>query len=261
MINNISHGNRCPNVMQKQISQHQPAKHPEVIREQMASFFSEGSNQYDRDILAIVPVYEEMFEQLLDHVWLPLDASLRIVELGCGTGNLTQLLLHTYPNATLTVVDASQEMLDRTGEKLSPQDAARTTLVASYFNQLDLPAGSVDLIMSSLALHHVPDEFKPELYDSLYSWLAPGGKFRCADQCLTLPGQTGNAHNLARWQEWALSNGTEQATLDKWLEHINTADHYASLKDHFDWMATSGFAHTDCYWRTLFWAVFGAEKS
>lgn len=227
----------------------------------MDSFFGEGSSQYDRDILAIVPVYEEMFAQLLDHVWLPLDAPLRIVELGCGTGNLTQLLLHTYPNATLIVVDASQEMLDRTGEKLSPSDQARTALVANYFNELELPDGSVDLIISSLALHHVPDEAKPALYDNLYSWLSVGGKFRCADQCLTLPGHIGNEHNLARWQAWVRSNGTDEAMLTRWLEHIHTADHYASLKDHFDWMAASGFAHTDCYWRTLFWAVFGAEKA
>lgn len=233
----------------------------EQVHDRMARFFGDGSTQYDRDILQIVPVYEEMFEQLLDHVWLPLEAPLRIVELGCGTGNLTRVLLQTYPNATLTVVDASQEMLDRTGEKLSDADKNRTTLVTSYFNELDLPTDSVDLIISSLALHHVPDEFKPALYDKLFAWLAPGGKFRCADQCLTLPGEIGNAHNLARWQVWAKANGTDDATLAKWLEHIHTADHYASLKDHFDWLSQSGFTHTDCYWRTLFWAVFGAEKA
>ncbi len=237
-----------------------PELTPPDVRHHIDAFFGRGSLQYDADILRIVPVYQTMFEQLLDHLWVEPDAPWQLVELGCGTGNLTRLLLKAFPNAKLTVVDASQEMLDRTAEKLTPADSSRTELHAAYFNDFDVEPGSVDLIISSLALHHVPDDKKPDLYNRMFEWLKPGGKFRCADQCLTLPGEIGNAHNLTRWQEWATEKGADRATLDRWLEHIHTADHYASLANHFTWMQQAGFTETDCYWRVLFWAVFGAEK-
>ena len=44
---------------------------------------------------------------------VPLPAPVRVVDLGCGPGNVTALLARRWPQAELTGVDASAAMLDR----------------------------------------------------------------------------------------------------------------------------------------------------
>ena len=41
--------------------------------------------------------------------------------------------------------------------------------------QLSLPPGSVDLVASSLAIHHLPAEPRRELFRKIHDWLTPGG--------------------------------------------------------------------------------------
>ena len=72
----------------------------------------------------------------------------RILELGCGTGNLTRVLRDRYPTSEITVVDFSPEMLTLTQEKLGPDNLI---LMASSFETLHLEAEQYDLVISSIA--------------------------------------------------------------------------------------------------------------
>lgn len=90
-----------------------------------------------------------------------------ILDLGCGPGNVTQLLAERWPTAAITGVDASPDMLA----------AARRTVPAARFVAADLNAWAPDdrheLIFSNAALHWLPDH--PALFARLVSWLVPGG--------------------------------------------------------------------------------------
>ena len=124
---------------------------------------------------------------------------------------------------------------------------------------LDFQPGQFDWVVSSMAMHHVPDLEKPVLYARLFNWLKPGGLFRCVDETLALPEQSQNK-NLQQWEAWARQQGATTEDLNVWIEHAEQHDHYAPLYKHFQWLSEAGFKQVDCYWRKLMWTAFGGQK-
>jgi trans-aconitate 2-methyltransferase len=99
---------------------------------------------------------------------VPLEAPARVVDLGCGPGNVTALLKQRFPEADVLGVDGSQEMLAK----------ARASVGNCRFLLGDfatwVPQGPApDLIYSNAALHWVGDHHV--LFPRLLSLLRPGG--------------------------------------------------------------------------------------
>ncbi|WP_338043113.1 class I SAM-dependent methyltransferase [Okeania hirsuta] len=64
---------------------------------------------FDTGIRHLLPRYDEMLDVIVRCVQKNSD---RILELGCGTGELSLKLLHKYPNAQIVAVDYSPRMLE-----------------------------------------------------------------------------------------------------------------------------------------------------
>jgi trans-aconitate 2-methyltransferase len=98
---------------------------------------------------------------LLAHV--PLDAPQRVVDLGCGPGNSTELLIERFPGAEVIGVDSSLDMLRQ----------ARQRLPRCKFIEADLaawtPEPGTDLLFSNAVFHWVPD------HPNVLKRLGPGG--------------------------------------------------------------------------------------
>jgi tRNA (cmo5U34)-methyltransferase len=213
-------------------------------------FFDELSPDYDRGILSAVPVYSELLQALITYVLVENPVS--ILELGCGTGNVTRLLRQRYPQAAITVVDLSAEMLAATAAKAGPVHPVQSDFMTFS------PDAPVNLVVSSLALHHLESGQKALLYARIRPWLAPGGQFLCADAVMTRPEATAHGIDRAQWMTWATAQGATPADLDAWQAHAAQYDHYDSLFDHFTWLQAAGFSNVDCYWKKAHWGVFGA---
>jgi ubiquinone/menaquinone biosynthesis C-methylase UbiE len=221
-----------------------------------AAFFGGIVDTYDSLIRRAVPRYDEMTAHLVDY--LP-PGPRNILELGCGTGNLTLVLLRKFPGAQVTFVDAAPQMTSVTTSRINELGtAASTRAITARFEDLgaSLGEGEFDLVTSSMSLHHVPD--KLPLYKNIRRWLRPGGTFAFADQ---LRGTT----DLTQQRHWALwlafcrepGHCTEEeiATLEA---HAAAHDHYVSLPDHFDMLARAGFSHPDCLWRRGMYSLVSA---
>jgi trans-aconitate 2-methyltransferase len=92
----------------------------------------------------------------------------RIVDLGCGVGNVTQMMATRWPNAELTGVDSSAEMLARARELPDNVDWVQAD-IATWS-----PTAQLDLIFSNAALHFV-DDVHERLLPKLLDFVAPGG--------------------------------------------------------------------------------------
>jgi ubiquinone/menaquinone biosynthesis C-methylase UbiE len=94
-----------------------------------------------------------------------------IVDLGCGTGNLTAVLTDVLgPMGTVTAVDFASAMIDVARDKIS--DGRVRWLVADVV-QLPLDAGSVDRVICYSAWPHFPDHGAAAR--ELHRVLRPGG--------------------------------------------------------------------------------------
>jgi trans-aconitate 2-methyltransferase len=98
---------------------------------------------------------------------VPLPAPTRVVDLGCGAGNVSAILKQRFPAAEVTGVDSSASMLEK----------ARAAAPTCRFEQGDFatwrPANAPDLIYSNAALQWVGGH--AELFPHLMSLLAPAG--------------------------------------------------------------------------------------
>jgi trans-aconitate 2-methyltransferase len=98
---------------------------------------------------------------------VPLQSPARVVDLGCGPGNVTAILRQRWPQAEITGIDSSAAMLDR----------ARAAVPGCRFENGDFgtwsPAAPPDLIYSNAALHWLGGHDR--LFPRLLSLLAPGG--------------------------------------------------------------------------------------
>ncbi len=99
----------------------------------------------------------------------------QILELGIGTGETTQRVLARHPDARLTAIDSSPEMLDRARVAFPEADLRLGRL------EDPLPEGPFDLIVSVLAVHHLDGAGKRDLFLRVADTLAPGGRFVLAD--------------------------------------------------------------------------------
>lgn len=93
----------------------------------------------------------------------------RVIDLGCGPGNSTQVLAERWPEAVLTGLDNSPDMIEA-ARQASPFRRWRVGDIATWTSLED---GPYDVIFSNAALQWVPDH--PRLYPQLLEHVAPGG--------------------------------------------------------------------------------------
>ena len=98
---------------------------------------------------------------------VPLDAPRQVVDLGCGPGNSTELLVERFPSARIVGTDTSQAMLATARQRL-PQISFEHGDIAGWS-----PAQPVDLAYANASLQWVSDHER--LLPRLLSALAPGG--------------------------------------------------------------------------------------
>jgi tRNA (cmo5U34)-methyltransferase len=226
------------------------------IGDTAADFFGGIAQDYDALIRRAVPGYTALTEALLAE--LPRDLR-TVLELGCGTGNLSLRLAERFPAAKATIVDASEDMVETTRRRLeaaAPEFAARARFVVGRFEELDLGTERVELVTSMLALHHVAD--LGPLYRQLHEMLLPGGRFCFADQVR----MARDTAQVRHWEEtvafWKLPGHCSPEEVAALQEHSDRHDHYLTLTQQFALLARAGFREMDAPWRHGVWAVLDA---
>jgi SAM-dependent methyltransferase len=103
----------------------------------------------------------------------------QVVDLGSGTGQISLPLAER--GAQVLAVDVSSAMVRRLQSEAQRRGALTIDALVLPIEELALPPGSVDLVVSSYALHHVRDPDKARLVSAAYGWLRPGGQLLVAD--------------------------------------------------------------------------------
>ena len=103
-----------------------------------------------------------------------------VVDVGCGTGNLSFAVLAAQPSARVTGLDPDANALRRAARKARRRSVA-LTLVQGYADRIPAEDASLDHVVSSLALHHVDDDGRIAFARDVLRALRPGGKVTIVD--------------------------------------------------------------------------------
>jgi len=123
------------------------------------------------------PIFDDVRTAVLDSAFL--SGAERVLDLGAGSGFLS---LAMAPRVREVVaVDISDAMLGRLQADAQEAGLVNVQVQVADLAALEWPANSIDVIVSSYALHHLTDVDKSALVARAHEWLKPGGRLVIAD--------------------------------------------------------------------------------
>jgi demethylmenaquinone methyltransferase/2-methoxy-6-polyprenyl-1,4-benzoquinol methylase len=126
---------------------------PESKKEYNARLFTEVSKQYDRATIFLSFGRDRAWKKLFFRLLPPL-RSPSVLDLACGTGDITLRLSELYPDGNITGLDLNSDMVDVARKKIDHQ---RISFVIKDMTTTGYDDESFDLVTGSYALRNAPD--------------------------------------------------------------------------------------------------------
>jgi tRNA (cmo5U34)-methyltransferase len=207
---------------------------------------------YDADRAKLIPCFDAFYRRSTDLI--AHDAK-NILDLGAGTGLLSQFVRQWYPSAHIVLADLSEAMLAHARTRFAG-DSNVTFEVTDYTTApID---GTYDSIVSALSIHHIDDEAKRALFSKIFKALRPGGTFVNAEQ-VAGPTPAIDKRYKELWLEQVREAG---ATPDQIADSLyrQQDDRCASVEDQLAWMREAGFTDADCWFKDNRFAVLSGTR-
>jgi tRNA (cmo5U34)-methyltransferase len=233
-----------------------PAMAPPTAAKGMRREFDLEASGYDQAAPASMPGYSDLHRTLIWGIPYVATRTIRVLELGVGTGTLTAQILENFPHARLTGIDISPRMIARAREKLRPY-RSRVELVAGDLGTFE--ERPYDVVVSALAIHHLADAEKWRLFRRIHRCLSTGGYFGDADDHLPEDPifDTRYAQIAASLQPRTPAGWTSPQAV--WHEH-EKFDRPSTLTAEVAALERGGFAHVGVPWRFFGQAVVWAYR-
>lgn len=223
--------------------------------EEIKTAFDALAGEYDSQRRWIIPEIEEFYKAA---VWAAecerQDPD--ILDIGAGTGLLSEMLLARYPRARITLLDISEKMLEVARTRFFGKEQVR--YLAADYSREAIP-GRYDLICSALSIHHLTHEDKQALFFKIFAALNPGGLFVNADQADAESGWL-RRMNLEYWNEFVRSGPLKEEEWRRVLDRRDMLDRNAPLLSQIAWLKEAGFSGVDIVYKNRMFCVFVGKK-
>jgi len=219
-----------------------------------AQIFNDQARDYEAQRRRLIPPYDAFYANAVGALALAGRPLRRVLDLGAGIGLLAGYVAAAWPEAQLTLLDGAPAMLDEARRKLGD----RATYVAGDLSE-PLPPGPWDAVVSALAVHHLDDQGKRDLFAELHNALAPGGIFVNAEQVGAPTALFADAY--AAWHE---RRATELGlSAEQWSSAVERMrfDRWVTVERQLDWLRQAGFADADCLFKDHRFAVLVARRA
>lgn len=214
--------------------------------------FNKASTDYDKYRKQAIPNMEIYYNTAVNLTKKYINP--KILDLGAGTGILTELLYKQHPNADITLVDLSTKMLDIAKMKFNYNNFS---FVEADYLTYDF-GEQYDIIVSSLSIHHLTDEEKKVLYTRIYNFLKIGGIFINADEVC---GATESTEKIYKEEDSNHLNKQDIPEKEKEIfRQRRLLDKPAKLLDTIQWYNGIGFKNVDVYYKYYRYFVIAGEK-
>lgn len=207
--------------------------------------------------------YDEAVPRIVEHSDLFFTAVLssipgtagRVLELGSGTGYLTQKIRNRFPCCQVTCIDKSEAMVAVAKRKPALSGVG---WILGDFRQT-WPDATFDVVVSTLCLHHVPDDDRRALFRKIRRSLGPGG--RCINGDVF---KGGSPSEEAAWREHffqhLLSSGFSRGLCCRMLAgREQTCSSLVTQRHQADTMREAGFEVREPYRDGMYGVLVGVR--
>jgi len=156
--------------------------------EKMRDFFKARVDGYDEHMRLNVDGFKQIYTVVVDPIEQTQKA-VRVLDLGCGTGLELGAVFQKAPNACVTGIDLSPEMLDRLAEKYTDKKKQIFLRFGSYL-EFPFPEKKYDYALSVMTLHHLTKVEKMTVYRKILNTLKDDGIYIEADYVVSASEET-----------------------------------------------------------------------
>lgn len=214
--------------------------------------FNAQASRYEAPRRRLIPPFEAFYGTAVGALSLAGAPLRRVLDLGAGTGMLAGFVRAAHPEVELTLLDGAAAMLAEARGSLG--DDGVSYVVGDLAGPL--PEGPWDAVVSALAVHHLDDASKRDLFERVARALRPGGVFVDAEQ-VAGPTPAFTALYEAWHEAGARARGSDDAEWAGAVERM-AYDRCASVEDQLAWLRAAGFAEADCLFKDHRFAVLVA---
>ena len=187
---------------------------------------------------------------------LPFDEqdAFTFLDLGAGTGAASAAILELYPRSTAILTDFSAQMMAE-GERQLQRFAGRFRYVEFDMSTSGWPVAipaTLEAVVTSMCIHHLPDDRKQSLFAEIFEHLSPGGWYVNYD-----PVSSADPLVEATWQRVSDHADPEAGakrlhrTPQEQSRHENHVRYVIPLARQLDYLRAAGFQGVDVYWKHL----------
>lgn len=222
---------------------------------QIHQHFEKEAKEFDDIIQQLIPNYNQMIEAAVESIPFSKEQPISVIDLGCGTGTVAQAVKNKYPNATITCVDLSNNMLKLANQKLG----GHAICIESDFETLDF-IESYDVVISSLALHHLEDlKTRGKFYPKLYQAINKDGVFINIDIFLASNPILQKTY-IEKWVDFMKQQISLEEINDRWLVNHYEEDRPVPLMDELNLLTEIGFIGIDVVYKYYNFGVYIGQK-
>lgn len=182
-----------------------------------------------------------------------------MLDIGCGAGNNTIMIVRSIPGLNCDLVDLSLPMLERAKERLSKENAGEIKTYHGDFRNVVLPRSRYDLIVAAAVLHHLRDDADwVYAFKKIYDLLRPGGALFVSD----IVHHEHKAIHDGMWSRYGeyLESLGGAGYREKVFEYIDREDSPRSLTYQTELMKKTGFDKVDVLHKSSCFAAFVGVK-
>lgn len=182
-----------------------------------------------------------------------------LLDIGCGAGNYSLMMLSKVPDLNCTLVDLSKPMLDKALERVSQATKKTVEIIQGDIREVVLKENHFDIILAGAVLHHLRDNRDWETtFSKLYQLLKPGGCLMISD-LITQDTELLNDYTWERYGDYLEALGGK-VYRTKVLDYVAKEDTPRSMNYQLDLMKKVGFSSVEILHKNMCFGAFGGIK-
>ena len=182
-----------------------------------------------------------------------------LLDIGCGGGNYSLMMLTKIPDLNCTLVDLSRPMLDKAFERVSQKTNNNVTILQGDIREVGLRENHFDIILAGAVLHHLRDDKDWETtFEKLFKLLRPGGCLMISD-LITQDTELLNDYIWERYGDFLEGLGGKEYR-QKVLAYVEKEDSPRSMNYQLDLMKRVGFKKVEILHKNMCFGAFGGIK-